>query len=754
MSIQDIARQGRAEGSKLRWKFWQRAALNNQAMDQALLGIEQQAEPRLAHGVRFARELGRQSPNPGPVYQQALEALSQQVSAELAPMAGFALAVARRSDAPREVKTKLEAELLERMEGGGLARLPAPPEPVLALLEQAPATTRELADGLAPLLNEQTARPALELLGEKAPDWKALHDQLPLQGLEAARALVSTIGNGPAPTAAAWALQLCQKGHDLAAWGLEQNRTPESAWHRWNDEWDGRRPLAMLEGSLSGNEPTREDRLRLTREELTRGEPAELLEWLNQTAPGPEAELARDLAALPLADESARTALLQAALDGKAGLSDQVHTLRDKLRLLHGELAGLEGPFQGVAEELLKKPWQQQAVTLWTALEGMRALPNPTPVERARCLADADPELDGLLWRNLAPPGWVAPPDRRQAWETLEELRGSLGYQVVTLENQPLVRENSGSVDIGPVRLPKRDSSSRAGETLTLESAAEKERVNVFRNDALEACPATPCKGPIGAWLFDQAVAAGRKLEGGSSKKNRSMYTIAAAVAGERAGLIGQEARSGERGSSSQNRSLYALAAAQAGSPEAATRAFQLARSLEGGSNGANRAIWTQAAALAGSPERGQEVKAMARRLEGGHSARDRAVYAIACAIAGERAPEALATARKHEGGSSRETRGVYFIATAIAGPRADAAYAEARSYEGGRNRKTRGLYFVAAAVAGSPEISRLAFQLARQAEGGASSENRAYYAIAAAAALNPSKRHLAAAVFFPEKST
>lgn len=766
MTIGDLARQGLAEGGKLRWKFWERAAINDRAMDQALLGIEEQAEPRLGHALRFTRELARQSPNASRVYQRALEALTREVSSDLAPMAGFVLAVSRSSDAPFKVKTELESEVLASLDGGKLGQLPAPPDKVLELLQRAPTTPHDLARGLAPLLDEKTAGPAVELLAEKAPDWVALHGRLPMQGLEAARALVGTIGNGPAPAAAAWALQLCENGHDLAAWGLEQNRAPDSPWHRWNDEWNGRRPLEMLRGSLSGQEPTPAERTRLTREELGQGDPAPLLDWLCQTNPGPESALARDLLAVPLADESTRVALLRGALDGDPCLADQARTLRDQVRLLYGELATLDGPFQGVREELLEKPWEEQAVKLWSALSRMRTLESPTPVQQARCLAEAAPELDGVLWRNLAHgqpllANWTehAPADRREAWDRLEELSGSMGFQMATQENQALVRENERTVDIGPVRLQKRAASSRSGERAAdpLPAAGSPPLTTASRflegalHPALAACPADARRGSVGSWLFDQAVTAGRRLEGGRSSKNRAMYTLAAAIAGDRSQAIGQEARAGEGGRSSPNRAMYAVAAAQAGSPEAAEEAFKLARVLEGGTSSENRAIWTQAAALAGSPERGQAVREMARQLEGGRNSRHRAVYAVACAIAGDSAPEALANARRHEGGSSAETRGVYFIGSAIAGPRSDQAYAEARAHEGGRSSRNRALYFVAAAVAGSPELSELAFKLARQAEGGRSSENRAYYAIAAAAALNPGNRHLAAAVFYPE---
>jgi hypothetical protein len=768
MSIRAIAQQGLDEGSRLRWKFWKRGELNDQAMDQALVAIGREAEPRLAGVAEFARKLAESSPNRTQVYRTALEPLAAQLTGDLAPMAGLALAVLRASEAEPSVKETLGKELLPKLDGGAVAGFAAKPEAVLGLLHEPPS---DLGKALEPLLDAANSGQALELLRPVAPDWVALHEKLPLSGeqaLIAERRMLASSGAGPAPAAASWASELSMNGLDLAAWGLEQNRVNGSGWHQWYDEWAHRHPLTFLQGSLTGQAPTAAMRTSLTRAELATGEPSKLLDWLNRTAPSPSAELARALLDVPLADASARTGLLQTALDG-GELSDQVHTLRDKLRLLYGGLALAEGPFEGVREGLAGRPWREQATSLWIALHHLGALPpDASPVQRARAVASAAPGLDEVLWRNLGKTQpllaeWATRehPDRSKAWDELEELCGSLGFQVTTTDNQALVREEQGFVDIGPVRLAKRDQERAGAVVVDSAVASHAGAPSVSRaqrfltaalDPALDACPADELRGSVGQALMRQAVDAALRLEGGYSSRTRSMYTIAAAVAGDGIQAAYDEALAAEGGYSSKTRSVYTLAAAQAGSPEKSQEAFQLALEMEGGYSTESRAHFAVAAAIAGSPEAAREAARVATELEGGYSTRTRATFAQAAAIAGPDASLAHAKAASLEGGYSSKTRGVYFIACAIAGSRADAAHAEALQNEGGYSSKTRALHFVAAAVAGSPETSRQAFQLALEAEGGYSSETRAYYAIAAAAALNPANRHLAAAIFYPEE--
>lgn len=770
MSIREIAQQGLDQSHRLRWKFWKREETNAQAMEQALVAIGQEAEPRLAGVVEMTRKLAQSSPNRAEVYRTALRELTGQVTADLAPMAGLALAVLRGSQADASVKAALGKELLPKLDGGPIADFAARPEAVLDLLHEPP---RDLGKALEPLVSPSNAAQALELMRPVTPDWVALHEKLPLAGeqaLSAERRMLASSGSGPAPRPASWASELSQNGLDLAAWGLEQNRTSASAWHQWYDEWDHRHPLIFLQGSLTGQAPTAADRTALTRAELATGDPARLLDWLNRNAPSPSAELARALVDVPLADPSARTGLLQAALDG-GELSDQVHTLRDKLRLLYGGLALAEGPFEGVREGLAGRPWREQATSLWVALNQLKGLPSDaSPIQRARAVASAAPGLDELLWRNLGKSQpliaeWASRdhPDRSKAWNELEALCGSLGFQVATADNQALVREEKGFVDIGPVRLARRDQERVglvaqetvvASETLTPTVSRAQRFLAAALDPALDACPADELRGSVGEALMRQAVDAALRLEGGYSSRTRSMYTIAAAVAGDRIQAAYDEALSAEGGYSSRTRSVYALAAAQAGSPEKAQQAFQMALEMEGGYSSEARAHYAVAAALAGTPEAAREASNQALQLEGGYSSRTRGTFAVAAAIAGPEAAAAHAKATSLEGGYSSETRGVYFIACAIAGSRADEAHAEALQCEGGYSSKTRALYFVAASVAGSPETSRQAFQLALEAEGGYSGETRAYYAIAAAAALNPASRHLAAAVLYPEEKS
>ncbi len=242
MNIPEEAREGLRASGAVRWRFWERTALNLKEAEQAIDRISHsEPTPEQAAVLKMASIAASSEVEPGQrltVLREAMSRLTQRVAGDLSGMAAIALAL--KEPVPRSLQK--DHQLVECLPDTGLLGKVAPTDDWLlhSAAQVAPRNGQEWAEKLKGCPRASVQAALNELCDDETKGWlQELKDHAGLEQIER-KALALTDQTLPAHQ---WALQV-DESVAVATWGL--GKAPEHEWKTLAQKLPGIDRMALL----------------------------------------------------------------------------------------------------------------------------------------------------------------------------------------------------------------------------------------------------------------------------------------------------------------------------------------------------------------------------------------------------------------------------------------------------------------------------------------------------------------------------